>query len=550
MTIVRIFLILFIFYSCLNAQVVHEDTKNDIYNFILRNSIGNNENIGDDILPFTRKKIAKSLIQIQNSQLKLSKIDQEDLNYFLYEFSDEILRQKINDYSTDEKLFLLKKEPDNRFRFLSFRSKIFSLNVEPILGYEIKNVFDKGLYHHRWNGLKLFGYIYDSFGFKLSFNDNLEKGVDLISLHKYNPKTGINIIKGSVNTIEYDDVNASISYSWDWGDITFAKDYSEIGYGIDGKIILSNRAPSFPFINLSIAPFKNLRFTYLHGWLHSVLIDSTSIKYTSVKGRESYDHREKFIAMHLVSFEPLRNLNISVGESIIYSDKVEPIYLIPIMFFRLADHYMMKDDSNSGDNAQIFGNISFTIPILKMRLYSSIFIDELSVTGLLEGGDYFSAVAYTFGSQFVDPIIKNSIVSFEYTRVNPFVYMNSNDAQTFRSHNYQLGHWIGSNADCFQFQYIQKIIRPLKFELLGRYVRRGQTELPEQQYQLPTIKFLEGLNARYLEAGIEVQYQLLPELFFRLNYLFSKISEEDNSRTPANLTRAKHTLGFSISYGI
>ena len=99
---------------------------------------------------------------------------------------------------------------------------------------------------------------------------------------------------------------------------------------------------------------------------------------------------------------------MSIGESMIYSDRIQPIYLIPVIFFRVADHYLADNKSNSGSNAQMFANAYYKIPDLKIQFYSSLFIDELSLTGLLKNQNSASAVAYTFGAKTADLFFHNS----------------------------------------------------------------------------------------------------------------------------------------------
>ncbi len=142
--------------------------------------------------------------------------------------------------------------------------------------------------------------------------------------------------------LDFDRMNASISFGWDWGNFTIGKDFNYYGSGENGKIILSNKAPSFPYIKLEANHSDWFKFSYIHGYLNSQVIDSTTIRNGFV--RDHLSKVEKYFVTHLLSFTPYRELNFSLGESIVYSDKFEPIYLIPIAFFRLADHYLTDPD--------------------------------------------------------------------------------------------------------------------------------------------------------------------------------------------------------------
>ena len=349
-------------------------------------------------------------------------------------------------------------------------------------------------------------------------------------------------------SIEYVDVQGLVSYSWNNGNLSIGKQHIEWGSGIGGKLILSDKAPSFPFVKLEFSPVDWLKFVYFHGWLHSALIDSSTIRTTLVKERDSYSQREKYIAAHMVSIYPLENLSVSLGESMVYSDKLEFAYFIPVLFFRTVDHYFDRDSSNTGDNAQIFFNAVYKNYDLKAKLYATLFIDELSITNFLKGTN-LSAIGMTAGASFIDPFIENSEISFEYSRLNPFVYMNSNDAQLFTSHNYQLGHWIGSNAHQFYAEYNQLFLRGLKLKIWGEHVRKGQKELPEEQYMLPYPGFLYGDKLSMTSIGLILKYEVLHNLFGEINYTYSNTSDENTLRTPAYQLGRKSSFGLSLGYG-
>ena len=332
-----------------------------------------------------------------------------------------------------------------RFRLFNYRDSTFSIYIDPILGFEGGSLYGSS-YTHRWNGVSFFGYAGSNWGFSMSFNDNEETGRYIDSTRLFSPAPGFNLTKRGKNSIQYDDVQGDVTYSWNSGSISAGKYYLNWGSGKGGQLILSDKAPSFPLIQFEFSPVSWLRFTYFHGWLKSNVVDSSSIRATAVIGRENIDEVPKFIAAHMLSFYPNDEFTFSIGESIVYSDRLQPVYFIPVLFFRVADHYLSsKDTHSSSGNAQMFADASYKNLALRTKFYGTLFIDELSLESVFKGGN-LSAIAFTLGFESVDPIIKNSSFVLEYTRINPFVYMNSNDAQLYTNNGYQLGHWIGSNG--------------------------------------------------------------------------------------------------------
>ncbi|MCK7521472.1 MAG: hypothetical protein MZV64_29190 [Ignavibacteriales bacterium] len=127
--------------------------------------------------------------------------------------------------------------------------------------------------------------------------------------------------------------------------------------------------------------------------------------------KETAIHKEKNISPHTwFRFIQQEIYQFLMGESIVYSDKLELAYFIPVLFFRTVDHYIDRDSSNTGDNAQLFFNAVYKNTNLKTKLYTTLFIDELSITNFLKGTN-LSAIGVTAGVNFVDPILENSDLS-------------------------------------------------------------------------------------------------------------------------------------------
>jgi hypothetical protein len=530
------------------AQTVYEPVSSDIYNFLERLYIKGAVGYHSEIKPVPRKLIAEYLVQALSNKEKLTALDIKEIEFYRKEFADEIsFIPEEKDTGLNRADFFTQGNT-GRFRLFSYRDSLFTFNLDPILGITIASRWNSN-YKHRWNGLGFFGYVSSNWGYSLDFRDNLESG-DYVEDSKNNvPATGINLIKRSEEGIQYSFVNAQVNYSWSTGNLSFGKYHLNIGNGRAGQIIMSSKAPPFPLVRFDFRPVEWLNFIYFHGFLKSNIPDSSTYRYTSVEGRESISDIPKFIASHTLSFYIGKDLSLSIGESVVYSESIEPIYLIPVMFFRLADHYLSSSGSNTGDNAQLFADASYRISPINSKVYGSIFIDELSLESIFEGGN-LSSIGYTIGSEFSDMIIPNSSFIAEYTKLQPFVYTNSNDAQTYKSHNYQLGHWIGSNSDLIYLAYRQNILRGLSFKLAGWYFRKGQTELPEEQYSSPYPPTLYGARRTDKRISLEITWQPFHNLFVAGNYLYSDISDFEAGRTPTFMLGTYNDFGFSVYYGL
>ena len=532
----------------LSAQTVYQPVTSDIYNLLERLYITGAIEYHSEIKPIPRKEIAEYLIGALSNRDKLTELDLKEIEFYRKEFADEISFISDSSHLKLPRIEFFTFGENERFRLFNYRDSIFTFNLDPILGIQYGNEWNSG-FSQRWNGLEFFGYVSDSWGYSLDLRDNLEQG-DNIDYKKINvPAAGINISKNTDNSIQYSVVNAQVNYSWNTGNLSFGKYAMNVGNGRAGQIISSSKAPTYPLLRLDFRPVSWLNFIYFHGFLESDIPDSSTYRSTSVDGRESISDIPKFIASHMLSFYLGDDISLSIGESIIYSETLEPIYLIPIMFFRLADHYLSSEGSNTGDNAQLFADASYRISPINSKVYGSVFIDELSLEKILEG-ENLSSVGYTVGAELSDIIIPNSSFVLEYTKIQPFVYTNSNDAQTYKSHNYQLGHWIGSNSDMIYLSYRQNILRGISIKLSGWYFRKAQTEVPEQQYELPYPPTLYGARRNDKRINLEMTWQPVHNLFVRGYYAYSDISDEEEGRTEEFMLGTYNNFGFAVYYGL
>jgi len=528
----KIFFVLIILLSVtplLFSQVVYEPLHHDVYNFLSRLSQKGILEFDELIKPLPRKYIAQKLLEADSLSSNLTSLEKEELRFFLKDYYHEIwfIDEGKNQ---NEHLDYFNYDPADRWRFFSYGSDLFKLNASIILGGEIGSI-DNAKRTHFWNGVYTYGYITDALGLSFDFRDNTESGTTIDKFKKFTPETGVNersnetIYNYSTDKIEYEEAKAVLATNWDWGSVAVGKDFLQWGYAENGQIVLSQKAPSFPFIRLDINPVEWLSFNYIHAWLASDVIDSTDIYYTSLGGpRTSY--REKYLASHTITLRPVKGLDISLGESIVYSDKLEILYLIPVSFFRLADHYLSRQVNAAGGNAQFFASVSSKGHIKNTHLFGTLFIDEVTLNGLFDPATQRNQLGFTLGGSVVDLPINNLTVKLEYTKLFPYVYRHYVPTTTYQSAGYVLGHWMGENADQIYASLNYRFIRGLDVSVWGRFIRKGEIPDIEGTFIQPQPPFLYGLRTNYTYLGTEVKYELLHELFFRLRCQFMKISEQ------------------------
>ena len=532
------------------SQVVYEPLHRDVYDFLRRLSVKGVIEYNDEIRPLPRKYIAEKLLEAKNETTKLTTVETEDLNFYLKDFYYEI--EFLNNTKNDKNLNYFGKDLAGRWRFFSYGDHNLKINLSLILGYEIGSL-DNAKRTHLWNGIYTYGYISNSLGFSFDFRDNTETGSTIDKRKNFTPVTGVNerssdnIIDFSDNKIEYSEAKGVIATDWKWGTFAAGKEFLEWGFAENGLIVLSQKAPSFPFFRLDIYPVKWFGFNYFHAWLSSDVVDSSSFYYTET-GSQRFQFRDKFLASHSVFIRPTKGLKISIGESIVYSDKLEPLYLFPLTFFRLADHYLSRQKNTAGSNSQFFASVSSRNHIKNTHLYGTLFIDELTVEGLFNSEKQRNQLGFTLGASVVDLPINDLTVTVEYSKIYPFVYSHFIQTQTYENASYVMGHWMGNNGDQVYGSLSYRPLRGLQAKVWARYIRKGESGNIGDQYEQPQPPFLFGLRTNYTYFGASVKYEILHELFARLRFQYTKTSRqrEDLSFTDNSINE----FHFAIFYGL
>lgn len=521
-----------------NSQV-NELTSSSVYEYLYRMAQKGLIRWNDYQMPLDRKTISFAIDSLSSIQNQLSKTEKKELEFYQQEYSFDHF-----DSSREEKIFL-KKNASNRFRVAMYEKSEAKIFVDPLIGLQVLKAGNKNTRQY-FSGIRLAGYFGKRWGFNFAFRDNTEKGDTLTHLGSFSPVEGIVPTIETGRSINYSSFNYNIAYRWSNGSLSAGQENLSWGYGIGGNISLSGRAPSFPFIKFDFEPWQWLHFSYFHGWLQSNIIDSAR-SYNTGSGiynstREIY--YPKFIAHHSITVTPLRGLDIAVGESIIYSDKLNFAYLIPINFFKIYDQTNSRYNINAGDNSQFFGLISSRNHIKNTHMYAQVFIDEIRASKIFNKRERRNQLGYTLGINRTDLFVNYLTAGIEYSRINPFVYNNLMPAQTYTSNTYSLGDWMSNNADRF-YLFMQYVPLPkLKIKLWHQKIRKGESGTLEQQYNaVPQPKFLFKKLFDYNETGFLARYELINRLMLMLEMNSINIRYNTTSNRQNGLK-----LGFS--YGL
>jgi hypothetical protein len=253
-------------------------------------------------------------------------------------------------------------------------------------------------------------------------------------------------------------------------------------------------------------------------------------------------YREKYLAAHVLEATVTDWLDVSFGESIVYSDKGPLLmYLIPVMFFKSGEHY-----NKDTDNSQFFLSADVN-PGWGVNMFGSLFIDEIAISVLFDPDKVRNQIGWTVGVQTFDPWVRNTEVLVEYSRLNPWVYSHKYPAATFQNVGYDMGHWIGQNADLLSLEIVHRPLRSVRASVWYEQLRKGGRTDIVAQYRVPSMPFLYGPLHREISAGIRVSVEPARDLFFEAQARTYRVSDE---ATPALGHADRPEFVLTMRYGL
>ena len=461
----------------------------EVYDFIEELTTDGVISSNSAIKPYTRDAIARMLSQAQSRDSLLSPRQKDDLAFYLQDYSLELdtlptyfsyghrhVTQWITPVSNlslaDPSLHILTKD------------KIFKMRIRPILGMDIF-ANRKGFITKRWYGAEIQMDIAHHLSIWGSIRDNSWKGTGYLK-DEYFPSVydkiyGARLTKpGYLNNLpgvqykesnfggDFSDSRGGISlYAW-WGSISVQRERITWGDAQHCSNILSAHNPAVPMISLQLTPCKWFQFDYFHAWLVSNVLDSTNFyteNYAEGVTKINYRPHNKFMAANMFTFMPIKYIQFSFGNSIIYAERnIQAAYFIPIAFFKSLDHLLTKGVNSENQNSQVFGTITIR-PTDHLRLYASVFLDEFKLARLKKSNPQHNLVSYQVGFNWSGWPVRGLSLRGEFTRTNIATYQHSIPVLEYTSNSYLMGHYMGANSQSIFVQLAYRPVRSLRLTL-------------------------------------------------------------------------------------
>lgn len=437
------------------------------------------------VRPYTRVQVADMLVEAQHADSLLNNRQRADLAFYLNEFAlerDTMVSNYVQ-YSDHSTFSLSLADPQFSYRT---PNNLFKMRIRPILGADIM-ASKKGAILQRWWGAELQMDIARHVSVWGSLRDNSWSG-NWLSKNYFPSETdrmyGARIHYGAsqqspaLNNIagvqykeadyggDFSDSKGGISlYSW-WGSIGLQRENIRWGEAYHASNILSGRNPAVPMLTLQLTPCPWFQFDYFHAWLVSNVIDSTYYyleNNTTGTQTKHYRPANKFMAANMFTFTPIRYLSFSFGNSIVYAERnVQAAYFIPVAFYKSLDHLLTKGLRVENQNSQAFASVSVR-PIEHLHLYGSFYLDEFKFARLKKSNPENNPVSYLVGFNWSGWPVRGLSLKAEFMRSTIACYTHSVEVTAWSSNGYNLGHYMGDNA---QSVYAELAYRPIRGMLL------------------------------------------------------------------------------------
>ena len=469
--------------ALLRAQAIPEALEyTEVYDFLDELATDGLIDLTEAVWPYSRMQIAGMLRTAQDKDSLLSRRQREDLQFYMQDYALELdtlpvyysygYRHKTQWITPVSNLSLA----DPSLHILT-PNKVFKMRVRPILGMDLY-VSKKGAITKRWYGAEIQMDIAHHLSIWGSLRDNSWNGTMLSGT--YFPTASDKLYgarltqPGYLNNLpgaqykeanyggDFSDSRGGIAlYAW-WGRIAVERERLQWGDAQQSSTILSAHNPAVPMVTLQLTPCSWFQFDYFHAWLNSNVLDSTyyyTERYAEGETRTHYRPMNKFMAANMFTFKPIKYIHFSFGNSIVYSERnVQAAYFIPIAFYKSLDHLMTKGLGVENQNSQVFASVTVR-PTDHLRLYGTFYIDEFKLARLKRTNKENNPLSYLVGFQWSGWPVNGLSLKGEFMRSYIASYTHSIEVLNYCSNSYNMGHYMGDNA---QSIYVGLSYRPTR----------------------------------------------------------------------------------------
>ena len=277
------------------------------------------------------------------------------------------------------------------------------------------------------------------------------------------------------------------------------------------SLFLSDNASPYPYVKIE-AEFWKLKYTNI--WMQT---RNTNLL------TEGGAYQTKFIAMHHLSYNINKRLNIGLFEAAIWDNEgnrgFDISYLNPLLFYQMVEF----STGTEGGKVMVGANYKYKWSD-HIYSYGQLLIDELSLDDVFGGNKSFrNKFGVQLGIKYFDAFkLKNLDLQLEYNQVRPFTYSHFKISTNYTHSGQSLAHFWGAN-----FREAIAIARYRKNRWMGH------------------AKFIYGLRGFEPEADNNPFYG--SDLFGTENNIFSETGVEIGQGNKVNSYYTEIEAGYLIN---
>ncbi len=338
-------------------------------------------------------------------------------------------------------------------------SKTNKLNISPIISASLLNQSGSELRYSYAGGVNLDA----SLGKKIGFSGTYAYA----NIPRFNYLDSSIFMRNAVNGLGYDLGNNTTHYAEVYLNIIANKHFAfTLGNGKnfwgDGyrSMILSDNAAPYPFLRI-MSSFWNVKYTNLFA-MHTDTYNGSI--------------QRKYAASHQLSWNILKNLNLTVFESVIFMGNdtlsqrgFDVNYLNPVIFYRPVEYAQ-----GSSDNVLLGASLKYVIKD-KYVAYGQFVLDEFLLSEYRDNNGWWAnKYAAQIGFKTFDIAnIENLSFQTEVNFIRPFTFAHKTSLLNYGHQGQSLAHPLGANFH-ESLTRIRYQLNKWYFEAKVIYIDRGE----------------------------------------------------------------------------
>lgn len=336
--------------------------------------------------------------------------------------------------------------------------------------------------------------------------------------------------KNNDGSYNYSNVSGSISYSPSKVfNFQLGKEKHFIGDGYR-SLLLSDFSTSNPYLGINANVWR-IQYNVWYSWMQD---------FSNYNGSQK-NLRNKFGTFHYLSFNVLKELNISFFENIVWQGTdtnrlrtFDVNYLNPVVFYRPQEYSV-----GSSDNAMMGFNISGKL-FKTLKLYAQIVADEFYLKEIkARKGWWANKQGWQLGTKYINAFkIKGLTLQAEYNQVRPYTYTHGSTQQNYSNYGQALAHPFGANFKEY-LGFMSYRANRWMISAQGVYAIIGKDTLGSNLGQNIFLSYAtrpyeyghkttQGNKQQFMQSDIKLTYYILPQMNLRVEAGYIQRSVKDD----------------------